>query len=864
MDKTDAVSAVISETSPRNSTEILPESTPPEMSGQGGQDFVAAQPLGENEEDDDDSALGEDFASSTASLTSTILEYRKFQGRTFNSDKYETEYFAPNDERQKESIDISRYLTSHRNRDCDFADQYPNAEVIGTDLSPIQPDWIPPNVRFELEDATTNWTWSNGTFDFVHMRYLIGAIADWGALFKEAFRCCKPGGFVESVEVNPTFLSDNETASNVMAVQTFCEIEGDAELLAAAGFVDLQVTDFKVPVGGWAKDSKLRQVGQFLRATIENDLEATGVLPAELFHLIYWTVRTSALSIWVKTQNSTYYSTQNQHAFLKEFFLSSLSSGNRFQSSFDTNPVQYIRPSRTRLASMSETLETQLAQPYPGPPLPSSSHIRLVHLLPGTDTAVCCELITVPINAAPKYEALSYTWGDASSTEKIDMTTQGSKTPQQFSVTSNCFSALKRLRYKDKLRVLWIDALAIDQSNLDERNHQVSLMSKIYSQAAGVIVYLGKSADDSDLAIEFIMECYDPSPDNTSLSFPRSDTLMDALRNFFLRPWFTRVWVIQEVFLSSEKTIYCGEKEIPWPAMENFKHYLVNTRLQFRLPYVVSKASKYLAVEDAQIFMFYALLDSRHCKATDPRDKIYSLLPILQSHNKPLDLIPRYQDTPARIYTDCALSILPSCGWSLLSAVQGNLRTENLPSWVPDWNVQPQRHVIESDAIMGMEEFWEEMLPQAVPDKPQVVMRRPGERERPALHGHGYTCGKISKLGSTYIAGQTPFPAKEWYSLVNRIDLSTRPGTDSAGVKFPHRAEFFFRFLRLARYLYDSSMKEEEEEDAVDDFTKPDFIIGGSRESYQEYRFGSKWEDRIRKLALERRDGLSFAAVLCY
>ncbi|EXA29949.1 hypothetical protein FOVG_18627 [Fusarium oxysporum f. sp. pisi HDV247] len=177
MDKADAVPAVISETNPRNRTEISPESIPSEMSNQGGQDLVAAQD--ENGEDDDDSTLGEDFASSTASLTSSILEYRKFQGRTFNSDKYETEYFAPNDERQKESIDISHHylmllldgkLSLVPSADdweaivddqigiwaIDFADQYPNAEVIGTDLSPIQPDWVPPNVRFELEDATSN------------------------------------------------------------------------------------------------------------------------------------------------------------------------------------------------------------------------------------------------------------------------------------------------------------------------------------------------------------------------------------------------------------------------------------------------------------------------------------------------------------------------------------------------------------------------------------------------------------------------------------------------------------------------------------------------------------------------------------
>ncbi|KAI7762793.1 hypothetical protein LZL87_008234 [Fusarium oxysporum] len=506
---------------------------------------------------------------------------------------------------------------------------------------------------------------------------------------------------------------------------------------------------------------------------------------------------------------------------------------------------------------MSKALKTQLAQPYPGPPLPSPSHIRLVYLHPGTDEAINCELMTVSINSAPNYEALSYTWGDPCSTETISMRMHGSEITQEFSVTSNCFSALKRLRYKDSIRVLWIDALAIDQSNVEERNHQVSLMSRIYSQAASVVVYLGESGDNSDLVIEFIMECDDPSEGTTSLSFPKSDILMDALPNFFLRPWFTRVWVIQEVFLSTEKILYCGEKEFSWSAMENFKHYLVNTRLRFRLPYVVSTSNRYFEEDTTEELLLRDLLDSRHCEATDPRDKVYSLLPILQSFNKSLGLIPRYQDTPEKIYTDCALSLLPSCGWKILYAVQGQSATERLPSWVPDWNVPPQRYIIGTAPWLEKSSFWTDKVLPGVPDKPQIMLRSSDEGQIPALHAHGYSCGKILKLGSTYIAGQTPFPAKEWYNLVNKIDLSTRvdkSGSGSPDPEYLHRTEAFFKFLRLARYLYSSSMKKEE--DPADDLPKPDFVIGGSRSSYEGYRFGSKWEDTIRKLATERKDGV--------
>lgn len=70
----------------------------------------------------------------------------------------------------------------------DFADAYPSAEVIGTDLSPIQPLFVPSNVKFELDDAQLEWTYKPNTFDFVHIRCLFGSISDWPALYAQIYK----------------------------------------------------------------------------------------------------------------------------------------------------------------------------------------------------------------------------------------------------------------------------------------------------------------------------------------------------------------------------------------------------------------------------------------------------------------------------------------------------------------------------------------------------------------------------------------------------------------------------------------------------------------------------------------------------
>jgi len=70
----------------------------------------------------------------------------------------------------------------------DFADLHPSAHVVGTDLSPIQPTWIPPNLQFEVSDCCDKWMYKKESFDFVHIRGLFGCVADWRAFYQEVLR----------------------------------------------------------------------------------------------------------------------------------------------------------------------------------------------------------------------------------------------------------------------------------------------------------------------------------------------------------------------------------------------------------------------------------------------------------------------------------------------------------------------------------------------------------------------------------------------------------------------------------------------------------------------------------------------------
>ena len=179
---------------------------------------------------------------------------------------------------------------------------------------------------------------------------------------------------------------------------------------------------------------------------------------------------------------------------------------------------------------------------YLYPPLPSEGdNIRLLCLLPNEDKAapLQCHLRNYSLQKlGPRthlYEALSYVWGNPRETLPICVG------KDQFPVTVNLHAALSRLRDHSFERIIWVDAVCINQKSLEEQGQQVQLMAKIYSNAHRVIVWLGKEAVDTKGALEDIRLVANKELTERS----KKEMNQQAILNLLQRPWFQRIWVRQ-------------------------------------------------------------------------------------------------------------------------------------------------------------------------------------------------------------------------------------------------------------------------------------------------------------------------------
>ncbi|PSN66925.1 S-adenosyl-L-methionine-dependent methyltransferase [Corynespora cassiicola Philippines] len=291
-------------------------------------------PVAQDDPEDADSAFGDDdLLSDTTSIPSTIMRHRFENGRRYHKFR-EGEYWGPNDEQQNDQLDIAHHMfilmlgnklhlapivspLKILDLGCgtgiwaiDMADEYPGAEVIGVDLSPIQPTFSPPNCKFEVDDITSLWTWDPASFDFINIRCLYGSIADWPGLYQQVFTGLKSGGYLHQLEMSIQFRSDDGTLLPDHILSQWSDIFHEAgekfgksfkavydlkQWYEQAGFVDVVERWYKVPVGGWSSDPHMKELGKWNLLHCLQGAEGWGLFL--LTNVMQWTVEEAQVFI---------------------------------------------------------------------------------------------------------------------------------------------------------------------------------------------------------------------------------------------------------------------------------------------------------------------------------------------------------------------------------------------------------------------------------------------------------------------------------------------------------------------------------------------------------------------------------------
>lgn len=354
---------------------------------------------------------------------------------------------------------------------------------------------------------------------------------------------------------------------------------------------------------------------------------------------------------------------------------------------------------------------------------PEAQTIRLMRLLPGSfEDDICVSLDTTVLreDRIPKYEALSYAWGSREDPVDITVTTHpfhgllrngkrvrkaGKRVDEHLDVTQNLAAALRHLRLKERKRVLWIDAICVDQQNLDERGHQVERMADVYRNAEQVIAWLGPEGDSSTLAMETLgslssrlevdwiqLTIVPHSPEDTDLAdpdiaLPYDDKTWRSIYFLLSRSWFKRLWVWQEMLLARSASLQCGCKAIDWSNFRKGIHCLFSKPVPSNQDFSILVHIENFVCQEASTHRLDDLLYvTRHCEFSDPRDRIYALLNIVYEGDSAVGLEPNYRQTPHRIFQDVVLRSLRHTGkLDLLGHCEWNTEFAEKPSWVPEF-----------------------------------------------------------------------------------------------------------------------------------------------------------------------------------
>ncbi|RAH49795.1 class I SAM-dependent methyltransferase [Aspergillus brunneoviolaceus CBS 621.78] len=268
-------------------------------------------------DDDNDSLLdAQSIVGSNLTISSTVRDYCFENGRRYHAYR-NGQYPVPNDQEEQDRLTLLHQLFKsvtggelhrapvlrprHRPQRVldvgtgtgvwalDIADAYPHAEIVGTDLSPIQPRYTPPNCSFIIDDAESDWAFPpEEAFDYVHGRSLGGSIADWPRFLQQAYQHVKPGGWVEIQEFETWIRSDDGTDQQAVRIHEYQRKLDEASRrfgkrmniassvrgwMQDAGFQHVTDDTYKCPLGPWARNPHFKELGRMGKAAFFDTIE---------------------------------------------------------------------------------------------------------------------------------------------------------------------------------------------------------------------------------------------------------------------------------------------------------------------------------------------------------------------------------------------------------------------------------------------------------------------------------------------------------------------------------------------------------------------------------------------------------------
>lgn len=347
----------------------------------------------------------------------------------------------------------------------------------------------------------------------------------------------------------------------------------------------------------------------------------------------------------------------------------------------------------------------------------SGRQIRLLEISATTEaeSPLECNLHQTSLEDTPNYYALSYVWGDSTDREPIRCG------GQSISVTTNLYSILHQYRARATRVHVWVDALCINQSDDEEKTCQVQMMRDIYKQAEKVIIWLGELQDTDETAIQGLalvnapwatydgiplFQGMDPALYDTWLAENLPNETLVAISAFLRRPWFQRIWIVQELLSARVFELWLGPRILDpdvvlYAAARILEFSSVNTRLQLATPddangplskMQLTCAGRLQALKEYskgnRLEIHGLVRATRGFKSTDPRDTLYALAGLDSGVDKEfvdysvnfrtatINLTRRFLEGKLRMDV-CPLDVLSDIYMSSL----GDCR----PSWAVDW-----------------------------------------------------------------------------------------------------------------------------------------------------------------------------------